>query len=200
MKITSFLPQALMPTISLLVLFLITCETHAMASLAKHYVLFSNISGTITIDGKPLSNAKVVRTVRKAHTTDTELTDETTTDVNGYFSMPAIRQKSVAATFLPMAFGTPQLLHVYHKGTKQEIWSGTKMDPAENAEANGKPLVVECDLTNERKRFRVSGSSIYTKCRWNIVEDVEEPFLSPEREKELRELNEQLNQEGLSDD
>ena len=191
MKITSFIPQALMPAISLLVFSFFTCETHAMASLAKHYVLFSNISGTITIDGKPVSNARVVRRVRKAHTTNDDLIDETTTDESGYFNMPVIRQKSIAAAIFPMAFGAPQEIHVYYEGMKHKIWSGGKTDPAENAEARGKPLVVSCDLASEEKMITVNGGTIFTKCDWDVEPDVEEPLMSPEEIEEFKRRNEE---------
>ena len=166
-----------------------------MAPLAKHYVLFSNISGTITIDGKPVRNARVIRRVRKAHTANDDLIDETTTDDTGYFNMPVIRQKSIMAGLLPMAFGAPQEVHVYHEGMKHKIWSGGKIDPAENAEARGKPLVVSCDLANEEKMITVNRGTIFTKCEWDVEPDLEEPFITPEREEELRRYNEKIERE-----
>ena len=172
-------------------LLLFSCEASAMAPLAKHYVLFSEISGTITIDGRPVANSRVVRRVRKAHTVDTDLTDETTTDEHGYFAMPALKQKSLMATFLPMAFGVPQELFVHYDGMEHKIWSASKMDPSDKAESKGKPLVVACDLTNEKKMIRVSGGTIFSKCQWDVEPDVEEPLMTPDEIEEFKRRNEE---------
>ncbi len=70
----------------------------AFADIGK-VCLFSEISGVITLDGKPVANAKLVRTVNK----EKDITDETTTDDKGYFKMPAVYERTITK-FLPMEF------------------------------------------------------------------------------------------------
>ncbi len=135
--------------------------------------LFSAISGVILRGGEPVKNAKIKRIVGKAHT-EGKITDETTTDENGYFEMPAIFDRVLLAKILPMEFAVPQEIFVYVDGKEFDIWSGVKRERQENAESKGKPLIVECDLERERKPIDVSGGFVFSRCTWDVEPD--EPF------------------------
>ncbi len=132
--------------------------------------LFSAISGVILENGKPLKNAKLKRVASKAHTQGS-LTDETTTDEKGYFSMPAVFDKVILAKILPMEFSVSQQIYVYHAGEEYKIWSGVKRSREENAESRGKPLIVECDLARETELIEVNGGPIFSKCKWDVEPD-----------------------------
>ena len=58
--------------------------------------LFSAISGTITLNGKPVANARIKRV-------SDERIDESKTDENGYFSMPSVFDTSIGTRCPPRA-------------------------------------------------------------------------------------------------
>lgn len=129
--------------------------------------LFSGISGVIKLDGKPVANARLVRTVNK----EKDKVDETTTDENGYFEMPPVFERTITK-FLPMEFVVGQKIEVYSEDKVTEIWSGVKRKPEENVESKGKPLVVECELSLEKMNYiKVNGGPIFSRCKWDVEPD-----------------------------
>jgi hypothetical protein len=138
---------------------LITMEALAM-SLPKTCV-FSAVKAQITINGEPVKQAMVIR---KWEWND--LREETTqTDDGGYFQFPAVFESSVAR-FLPVELVIAQGLYVVIDGEEKKIWSNSKREPDENAEFNGKPISLICELTDEMKIYRDFGSRMNTLCRW----------------------------------
>ena len=133
--------------------------------------LFSKISGVITLNGQPVVNAKLVRTVDR----DGGKSDETTTDGKGYFELPSVFERTITK-FLPQEFVVSQKIHVHYEGKEYEIWSAVKRSPDEKTESRGKPLVVQCDLTNERKLIIVDRSPIFSLCKWDVEPDPKEEF------------------------
>lgn len=128
--------------------------------------LFSEISGVITLNGKPVSHAKLVRTVNK----EKEITDETMTDESGHFAMPAVFDRTITK-FLPMEFVVRQVIYVHYEGKEYKLWSGVKREPEENSESRGKPLVVSCELNQEKQYKQVNGSPIISYCIWDAESD-----------------------------
>jgi hypothetical protein len=129
--------------------------------------LFSKISGTITLDGKPAANATVIRTVNL----NKNKTDQTTTDENGYFEMPAVFQRTVTK-FLPQEFVSTQTITVNFNQKVYRMWHSVKRSPEENTEAKGKPLKVKCDLGAEEKLINVNRAPIFSLCEWDVEPDV----------------------------
>lgn len=130
--------------------------------------LFSKISGVITLDGEPAANAHIVRTVNLSR----DKVDETYTDENGYFEMPAVFQRTVTK-FLPQEFTAKQTVVVHYEGEKYTIWRGVKRDPSENTEARGKDLQVACELTSEENLTIVDDAPIFSLCKWDVESDKE---------------------------
>ncbi len=129
--------------------------------------VFSAISGVVTLNGQPVAHAKLVRTASK----EREHQDETTTDENGYFSFPAMYERSIAK-FLPMEFVASQEIRVEYKGQTYKLWSGVKRKPEENTESRGKPLVVQCQLEMvDSEYISVDGSKFFTLCTWDVEGD-----------------------------
>lgn len=128
--------------------------------------LFSKISGVITLDGKPVANAKITRTVNL----NKDKVDHTYTDDKGYFEMPAVFQRTVTK-FLPQEFVANQEIFVRHLDQDYRIWSSVKRTPEENSEARGKDLVVECELNSEETLITVNNSPIFSLCKWNVEPD-----------------------------
>ena len=132
--------------------------------------LFSAISGTITLNGEPAAGAHVKRIAGKAHV-EGEFTDETFTDSNGYFSMPAIWERNLLSRVFPMEFVVPQEIVVSYEGEEYDIWTSIKRSREENSESLGKPLVVQCELASEERSFRVNGTFFSVRCIWDVEED-----------------------------
>lgn len=128
--------------------------------------LFSAISGVITQDGKPVANAKLVRKVN--HSKD--VIDETTTDQNGHFTMPAVFERTVTK-LLPMEFVVRQAIYVKHEGKEYLLWEGVKREEKENSESRGQALIVRCELNQERLFKQVNGNPIVSFCTWDAEPD-----------------------------
>ena len=128
--------------------------------------LFSAISGTITLDGKPVANARLVRTGDR----DGPRVDETVTDEKGYFEFPPMYERTITK-FLPQEFVASQKVMVHYQGGEYEMWSAVKRQPQENVESRGKPLVVKCELNSEQNLIMVNGSPIHSLCSWDVEPD-----------------------------
>jgi hypothetical protein len=128
--------------------------------------LFSQISGVITLNGKPVANAKITRTVNL----NKDKMDYAYTDENGHFEMPAVFQQTLT-TFLPQEFVAKQDIVVQYNGNSYDIWSGVKRTPEENAEARGKALSVQCELNAEKQFKQVNNSPYISRCIWAAQPD-----------------------------
>lgn len=128
--------------------------------------LFSAISGVITLDGKPVANARLVRTGDR----DGPKIDETMTDSQGNFAFPAMHERTIAK-FLPQEFVASQKIIVHYDNKQYEMWSAVKRQPEENVESRGKPLVVKCELNAEQQLIIVNGSPIHSLCVWDVEAD-----------------------------
>ncbi|WP_019602288.1 DUF6795 domain-containing protein [Teredinibacter turnerae] len=172
------------PLIAILLIFLLLRESYAMSTNKfATDCLFSSISGVITHNGVPVAGATLKRSASKAHTSG-EIVDEATTDVKGYFSMPALYERNVIARVLPMEFAISQKIVLTYNGNEYDMWTGVKRKREENAEANGEPLIVQCDLTNERKLKQVNGNPIFSICTWGAEEDAPLDIPPPEPDDE----------------
>lgn len=132
--------------------------------------LFSAISGTITLNGEPAAGAHVKRVAGKAHV-EGEFRDETFTDQKGYFSMPAIWERNLLSRVLPMQFAVPQEVKVEYLGVDYLIWVSVKMKREANSESQGKPLIVQCELTSKERNFDSGGTFFATRCTWDVEVD-----------------------------
>ncbi|APR68910.1 hypothetical protein CN03_16330 [Thalassolituus oleivorans] len=136
----------------------------------KKVCLFSAISGVITLNGEPAKGAHVKRIVEKFYSSGHN-TDETMTDDNGYFELPAVFDQSFLGKFLPGEFVAPQQIFVTYEGEEYKIWAGVKRTREENAEARGDELAVQCQLDSEPQAISVNGSFYFTQCNWGVETD-----------------------------
>lgn len=132
--------------------------------------LFSGISGVITLDGLPARQAHIRREVTRAHKSGKK-TDTAVADENGFFEMPPIFDSVFMAKFWPMEFSVEQTISVAFNSNEYTIWEGIKRKTHEDVESNGKPLVVDCELSRPEKKVRVGGGVIYSKCTWDVIPD-----------------------------
>jgi hypothetical protein len=136
--------------------------------------LFSAISGTITLDGKPVANARLVRTGDR----DGPKVDEATTDENGYFEFSPMYERTIIK-FLPQEFVAAQKIIVHHNAKQYEIWSSVKRKKEENSESRGNPLVVTCELNSEEKSIVVNRVPIHGLCVWDVEPDAPIDWTQP---------------------
>ncbi len=128
--------------------------------------LFSGISGVITLDGKFVAGAKLVRTADR----DGIKTDEIITDEKGFFKLPPLFERTVTK-HLPMEFVASQEIMVYYNGKNYKMWSGVKRQREENSEARGKPLAVKCELNSDIKYVTIGATFIHSLCVWDVESD-----------------------------
>ncbi|CUS42973.1 transthyretin-like family protein [Thalassolituus oleivorans] len=136
----------------------------------KKVCLFSAISGVITLNGEPAKGAHVKRIVEKFYSSGHN-TDETMTDDNGYFELPAVFDQSFLGKFLPGEFSIPQQIFVTYGGEEYPVWQGVKRTIEENAESRGKPLEVQCELIKPLEAIWVNGGGYVTSCTWDVEPD-----------------------------
>ena len=123
--------------------------------------VFSEVRVRLLHNGKPVSNAKVIRRWEWNKLQE----DNTTTDENGYFEFPAVFEKSIAR-ILPIELVIAQGLYVVDGDEEKKIWSNSKREPEENAEFGGKAFELTCEITNEMKTYKDFGSRMRTLCTW----------------------------------
>jgi hypothetical protein len=131
--------------------------------------LFSPISGTITLEGKPVVNARLVRTGDR----DGPRVDEAITNERGYFEFPGMFERTITK-LLPMEFVASQKIVVSYEGQSYEMWSSIKRNPDVNTESRGKPLVVTCELTSGERNIVVDRVPIHGLCIWDVEPDAPE--------------------------
>jgi len=136
--------------------------------------LFSSFSGVITLNGKPVDGAKIKRVAYRSHTKG-DKTDYTVTNAQGKFTMPAVWDKNIVGTFLPMEFAAAQEVFVYFENQEYQIWRGMKRQKEENTESNGEKLNVQCELDSEFVFKSVNGNKFKTRCTWAAEADA--PFI-----------------------
>lgn len=131
--------------------------------------LFSKMTGVITLNGEPVAGATLVRTVNLSG----DQVDETITDENGNFELPAVFKRTLKK-HLPQEFASNQDIVVHHDGEEYRIWSAVKRTPDENSESRGKPLIVSCELTSKESMIMVNKSPIFSLCTWDVEPDPQE--------------------------
>ena len=65
---------------------------------------------------------------------------------------------------LPTELVIAQSLYVKASGGEEVFWVTAKREPGENAEYDGKPISLACELTHEKKLTREFGSLMNTMC------------------------------------
>ncbi len=123
--------------------------------------VFSSVNGTITLNGEPVKGAKVIRRVEDRD--GKSKNDETITDENGKFTMPARHERFLNP--IQEVYGW-QYIDVIHNGETKEIWYFVKGNEGENTEFGESPINLKCELTSEEKIYKspTNGRRIATIC------------------------------------
>lgn len=106
--------------------------------------VFSQVEGVVTKNGQPVAGAKVQRIANW----QSEVSDATTTNEKGEFSFPAQYERSIMGV-LPFEFVAYQKITLNLEGQDYLIWESNKRSEEENAELEGKPIQLACELNDE---------------------------------------------------
>ena len=131
----------------------------------EEVVLCSPMEGVITVEGKPVSNAKIERNIKWQD--DVGETDTYYTDKNGSFSLP-IKQTTVRLNKITQ-FVMSQEITVFYNNSKYMIWTLGKGSKLLYGELNGKPENFRCELTNDPIRVEVEDGLLGTSCVWDSI-------------------------------
>ena len=126
--------------------------------------LFSEVSGVVTLDGKPVADVEVVRTAQMGH--DNIYTDKTVTDGQGRYRFPARFTHSVYK-IAPVEPVITQKITFYYQDKEYLGWFMTKRDYEVNTEL-GHPLNLTCALDSEPK-MRTGGPRIEGVLHYTVV-------------------------------
>lgn len=146
--------------LALTIVFFQNVEAMSMFGVGKTCV-FSSVKARLIRDGEPLKNTRVIRRWEWNELKE----DSTDTDAAGYFELPAVFEESLTR-MLPIELVIAQGLYVVENGAETQIWSNSKREPGENAELEGRPMELVCEMTNETKIHRDFGSLLSTRCTW----------------------------------
>ncbi len=147
-----------------------------MGLLGEKIYLFSEVKGSVTLDNKPLSGARVIRMVDWK---DREYTDEVTTDADGSFSFPPMKGNG---RILLAQFVAYQTMTVEYEGTEWLIWRTVKIRPdlqgelVDDEHLDGVEIDVACELSEPERLIKLLGSVLRTRCffRNPIGEEISE--------------------------
>jgi len=151
---------------ALLIMFAIPIlSTNALAMFKV--CLFSPVKGKVVNRGQPVVGAVIERSYdwawkkQKGH-------DQTTTDQNGEFSLPAIYGTMILGSVLPHEPVIEQTINIQHQGETHEAWFTNKRLYSENGElpysVNGelayRKIDILCDL-GDRPQWHEEGIRYY---------------------------------------
>ena len=135
----------------------------AMSFLTKQ-VLFSEVSGLVLQDGKPLANVEVVRSYSEV---DKEGSESVKTNKNGTFYFP----NATNTLFFEFSFFPPseivisQEIIIKYEGKAYDAWVFAKDDYKEGSEVGKKVINISCNLDDKPDYTKLpSGNSVFGIC------------------------------------
>jgi hypothetical protein len=148
------------------VLLLITLQVSAMSLFGFKVCLATEVKGVVTLQGKPVANAKVTREVLFR---DQKLNSETITDEKGNFSLPAVYERTVWK-HTPFEVVIGQTINIEFENKQYLAFRTSKRNFDVDGELNSPiaiengqvltPFILACELTNEEwLRARKEGDS-----------------------------------------
>jgi hypothetical protein len=112
-------------------------------------VLFSEVHGTVLMDGKPVAGAELVQKVVWSDNANEIPVRRTMTDAAGTFSFPAIERKAGLLRLLPAQPTMLQEILIRHQGAEYIAWQHGKNSYNANTELDGRPIRLVCELTRQ---------------------------------------------------
>lgn len=116
----------------------------------KNWVLFSEVHGTVLMQGKPVEGAEVIETARMSGDDAKNRVQRAVTGADGTFHFPAIvKQLGLLWRLLPGQPVVNQSIVIRFDGVEYEGWKHGKLTFAANTELDGQPLDFVCELTDK---------------------------------------------------
>ncbi len=144
-----------------LLIFLLSLLFHsrgfAMGFFSSKLCVFSEVEGIVTINDKPVEGAIIKRSYLLD---DDEVFDQTSSDKNGKFQLDPIFVKSFRS-FYPHQAAILQEINLIVDEVSYQAYGFQKGNYKENGERGDKPLLLRCELTNEKQRRPISESQKY---------------------------------------
>ncbi len=132
----------------------------------EEVVIFSPMIGKITLNGKPVSKAKIERWLKWKDEEGER--DYFATDESGQFSIP-IKKDFVRLSSISQ-FVMAQEVRVFVGGEKFDFWIMSKRNKDEFGELGGKPVNFRCELTDDLVRVEVDDGLLGTSCTWDSID------------------------------
>lgn len=129
-------------------------------------VLFSPLDGKITYEGKPVANAPITRLVKWKD--DVGKSETFYSDDHGNFHLPLMKAK---VRIPPLAeFVISQSIFVNYGKQEFQVWGRTKRGIELYDELGGRPVDLQCELTDEVNYIDVPDGLFGTSCKWTRIE------------------------------
>lgn len=114
---------------------------------ARTLTLFSDVSGSVIQNGKPVAGAEIERRYHW-HWKDQQTSETTVTDAQGRFQFPAATASSFFGSLIPHEPVVQQTILIRSGGTEYRAWKYTKHNYEANGEV-GRALRLRCELGSE---------------------------------------------------
>ena len=132
----------------------------------EEVVIFSPMQGQITLNGKPVSNARIERYLKWKDEEGER--DYFETDGDGWFEIP-VKQDVVKLSTISQ-FVIAQEIRVYVDNNEYLIWTLAKSSKVKFGELGGRAINFRCELTDEPTRVEVNDGLLGTSCKWDSID------------------------------
>lgn len=129
-------------------------------------ILFSEMSGMITYNGKPAEN--VILNLSVTWNENKNITQQFRTNAKGEFFIPKIERKIDTSPLVQLVIS--QAIVAQYNNTSYDFWIRSKRDTEEYTETEGKPENFRCELTDPFTRIEVKNGQLGTPCKWEVAE------------------------------
>jgi len=129
-------------------------------------VLFSPMQGKITVNDKPVADARVERFLKWKDETGEK--DSFSTDQSGHFNIPVKKDTIKLSTI--SKFVIAQEVRVYIDKEEYLIWTMGTGNKTSYGELGGKPKTLRCELSDAMTCVEVDDGLLGTSCKWDSIE------------------------------
>lgn len=134
----------------------------------EEVVICSPMEGQITMNGKPLANAKIERFLKWKDEIGEK--DYFFTDEEGFFKLPM--RKDIVTLSIISTFVMSHEIRVFSNNEEYLIWTMGKGSTVKFGELGGRPVNFKCELTDDLVRVEVEDGLLGTSCKWDSIEKI----------------------------
>ena len=133
--------------------------------LGTEVVLFPPMDGSLTYNGKPAANAKII--VHLFWKDEVGEKEEFHANEKGEFNIPL---KKTRVRIPPLSeFVVTQQISVIYEGDEFVIWSKAGLGSDEYGGLGGNPTNVRCEITEKRTKQKDFDGLFSTSCAWDLI-------------------------------